>query len=137
MKSTALYLLCVKTDAIEVGIIIEKDVPTAHVKTIENIKKAKELGANCVELHTGKFCHLINNKKNYKNELIKIKNCANFGNSIGMDIHAGHGLNYSSTKKIVKIKYINELNIGHFIISNSIFYGLKKVIGNFKKILNK
>ena len=104
---------------------------------INNIKQAKTLGANCVELHTGNFCNLVNKKKNFEKELIKIKKCASYGNSVGIDIHAGHGLNYISTKKIVKIRYIKELNIGHFIVSNSIFYGLNTVIKNFKKILNK
>ena len=54
---------------------------------------------------------------------------------IGLEVHVGHGLTYGSAKIISKIKNIKEFNIGHFIISESIFIGMKKVISNFKKIL--
>jgi len=50
-------------------------------------------------------------------------------------VHAGHGLSYKSAKILSNISEIEELNIGHFIISESIFYGLKKVLLNFKKIV--
>jgi pyridoxine 5-phosphate synthase len=52
-----------------------------------------------------------------------------------MEVHAGHGLDYRSTKILSKIDEIQEFNIGHFIIGESIFYGLDKIIKNFKKIL--
>ena len=102
-----------------------------------DIDKSKKLGANSVELHTGKFCNLFNNKKNTNNEFLKLKKAARHAKSIGLIVHAGHGLTYESTKKIVKIKDISEFNIGHFLISESIFHGLSKVIRNFKKILSK
>ena len=90
----------------------------------------------CIEIHTGKFCNLINKNKNYKKELNKIKKCTKFANSIGLEVHAGHGLTYKSAKIISKVNGIKEFNIGHFIISQSIFIGIKKTIINFKKILN-
>ena len=61
---------------------------------------------------------------------------AYYANKIGLEVHAGHGLTYKSTSKIAKIKHISEFNIGHFIISESIFYGLKYTIRKFKKIIN-
>ena len=103
---------------------------------IGDIKKSKKLGAKCIELHTGKFCNLINKNKNYQKELNKIKKCTKFANSIGLEVHAGHGLTYKSAKIISKVNGIKEFNIGHFIISQSIFIGIKKTIINFKKILN-
>ena len=103
---------------------------------IGDIKKSKKLGAKCIELHTGKFCNLVNKNKNYKKELNKIKKCTKFANSIGLEVHAGHGLTYKSAKIISKVNGIKEFNIGHFIISQSIFIGIKKTIINFKKILN-
>ena len=103
---------------------------------IGDIKKSKKLGVKCIELHTGKFCNLINKNKNYKKELNKIKKCTKFANSIGLEVHAGHGLTYKSAKIISKVNGIKEFNIGHFIISQSIFIGIKKTIINFKKILN-
>ena len=102
---------------------------------IQDIKKAKSLGANCVEIHTGKFCNLFNLNKNFSNEFIKIKKSSHFANKIGLEVHAGHGLTYQSAKMIAKIKNIKEFNIGHFIISEAIFVGLKQAILNFKKVL--
>ena len=102
---------------------------------IQDIKKTKELGADCVELHTGKLCNLFNLNKDFSNEFIKIKKSSQFANNIGLEVHAGHGLTYQSAKMIAKIKNIKEFNIGHFIISEAIFVGLKQTILNFKKIL--
>ena len=93
------------------------------------------LNADCVEIHTGKLCNLVNEKKNYKNELLRIKNAVNLGNSLGLEVHAGHGLTYESAKILSKISGISEFNIGHILIVESNFVGLKKSIINFKKIL--
>ena len=102
---------------------------------IQDIRKAKNLGADCVELHTGKFCNLYNLNKKFFNEFIKIKKVAQYANIIGLEVHAGHGLTYQTAKMIKKIKNIKELNIGHFIISEAIFVGLKQAILNFKNVL--
>ena len=102
----------------------------------EDIRKAKHLNADCIEIHTGKFCNLINENKNYTKELNKIKKAVIFGNEIGLEVHAGHGLTYKSAKILSKIKGISEFNIGHFLIGESIFEGLSDVIKKFKKILN-
>ena len=102
---------------------------------IQDIKKSKTLGADCVELHTGRFCYLFNSNKNFLKEYNKIEKASIFANKIALEVHAGHGLTYKSAKVIAKIKNIKELNIGHFIISEAIFIGLKKAIKNFKKIL--
>ncbi len=96
---------------------------------------AKDLGADCVEIHTGRFANLVKSKKETKNELLRIKNCSKFANELGLEVHAGHGLDYKSTKLLTKIDQIKEFNIGHFIIGESIFDGLKKVIKKFKKII--
>jgi len=100
-----------------------------------DIKRTKELGADCIELHTGKFCNLFNLNKKFLNEFIKIKKSAHYANRIGLEVHAGHGLTYQSARMVRKIKNIKEFNIGHFIISEAIFIGLKQAILNFKKIL--
>jgi|TARA_B100002003_G_scaffold186576_1_gene175042 pyridoxine 5-phosphate synthase len=102
---------------------------------VSDIKKSKELGADCIELHTGKFCNLFNLNKDYSNEFIKIKKSSHFASKIGLEVHAGHGLTYKSAKVIAKIKNIKEFNIGHFIISEAIFIGLKQAIFKFKIIL--
>jgi len=101
---------------------------------IQDVKISKELNSDCVELHTGKLSNLIKLNKNFSKEFIKIKNCAKFGNSIGLEIHAGHGMDYKTTKILNKINEIREFNIGHFIIGESIFNGFKKVIKKIKKL---
>ena len=95
---------------------------------IHDIADAKNLNADCVEIHTGKFCNLINKKKNYKNELLRIKKAVDLGNTLNLEVHAGHGLTYKSAKILSKIKGIKEFNIGHFLIGESIFSGLNKTI---------
>ena len=100
-----------------------------------DILTAKDISADCIEIHTGKFANLIKSKKNFKNEFTRIKKCSKLANQLGIEVHAGHGLDYQSTKILSKIDEIKEFNIGHFIIGESIYYGLKKVIKNFKKIL--
>ena len=104
---------------------------------IADIDLSKTLGADCVEIHTGKYCNSINDKKKIDTEFIKLKKAASYADKISLEVHAGHGLTYKSTNKISKIKYISELNIGHFIIAESIFIGLKNSIKKFKKIINK
>ena len=69
-------------------------------------------------------------------EFLKIKNAAKYAHKVGLEVHAGHGLTYKSAKMISKIKHISEFNIGHFIISESIFVGLKNSIKKFKKIIS-
>ena len=102
---------------------------------LNDIKESKNLNADCVEIHTGKFCNLVNKNKNYKNELKKIKTAVALGNKLGLEVHAGHGLTYKSAKILAKISGIKEFNIGHFLIGESIFVGLNKTIKNFRKIV--
>ena len=103
--------------------------------SIHDIKLSKLIGTDCVEIHTGKLANLVKSKKKFLNEYLRIKRCSEFANQLGIEVHAGHGLDYKTTKILRKIKEIEEFNIGHFIIGESIFEGLDKVIKNFKKIL--
>ena len=103
--------------------------------SLKDIRKSKSLGADCVEIHTGKFCNLVNKNKNFNKELKKIKKAVNLGNEIGLEVHAGHGLTFQSAKILAKIKGIKEFNIGHFLIGESIFLGLSKTISKFKKVM--
>ncbi len=102
---------------------------------LNDIKESKNLNADCIEIHTGKFCNLVNKNKNYKNELKRIKTAVKLGNKLGLEVHAGHGLTYKSAKILAKISGIKEFNIGHFLIGESIFVGLNKTIKNFRKIV--
>ncbi len=120
-------ILKLKNNGSRVSLFIEPSKKT--------ILKAKKLGVDCVEIHTGKICNLINKKLSYKNELFKIKKAIDFAQSLKLDVHAGHGLTFESAKVLKRVKGINEFNIGHFIIGESIFISLEKVIKKFKKII--
>jgi len=103
---------------------------------VKDVLLSKTLGVDCVELHTGKISNLIKSKKKYNNELEKIKRCCKIAGDLGLEVHAGHGLDYKTTKILSKINYIKEFNIVHFIIGESIIFGFKNTIRKFKKISN-
>ena len=104
---------------------------------ISDIKIAKTINVDCIELHTGKICNLYNKNKSIKNEFIRLKKAIEYGNEIGLEVHVGHGITFESAKIISKIPGIKEFNIGHFIIGESIFFGMKTTISKFKKIISK
>ena len=103
--------------------------------SLQDVKLSKKMGTDCIELHTGKLADLIKRNKNYKSEILKIKLAAQYATELGIEVHAGHGMDYKTTKILSNIKNIKEFNIGHFIIGESIFDGLKKVLFNLKKSL--
>ncbi len=104
---------------------------------IEDIKISKKIKTDCVEIHTGKICSLFNLKKNTSKELNRIKKAVQTANKIGLEVHAGHGITFSSAKILSNINGIEEFNIGHFLIGESIFIGIKNSIRKFKKILKR
>ena len=105
--------------------------------SINDIKISKDLETDCIEIHTGHLSNLVKSNKNYSKELKKIIKCSLIANKFGIEVHAGHGLDYKTLKLLTKIKQIKEFNIGHFLIGESIFEGLPKVIYNFKKIIKR
>mgnify|MGYP001449453054 CR=1 FL=1 len=130
-KKKILYKLIkiLKRNKIRVSLFIEPN--------INDIKLSYILGADCVELHTGQFCNLFNKRKKTSDSYLRLKKSSIYAKKKGLEVHAGHGLTYKSAYKISKIDDISEFNIGHFIISESIFNGLEKTIIKFKKIINK
>ena len=102
---------------------------------LSDIILSKKLGARCVELHTGRISNKIKKKQNYLSEFNKIKKCAKKASNIGLEVHAGHGIDYKTAKILTKVKEIKEFNIGHFIIGESIFMGFKATIKKFIRII--
>jgi len=102
--------------------------------TLENINKSKNLEVSYIELHTGKYADLSENSK--LDEIKLIEDCAKYSKELNINCHAGHGLNIKNIIPIAKIEEILELNIGHSIISDSIFHGLENSIKNMIKIIN-
>ena len=103
--------------------------------SLSDIKIAKELKTDCIEIHTGHLANLVKSKKNFSKEFQRIKKSSKLANNLGIEVHAGHGLDYKTTKILTKIKEIQEFNIGHYLIGESVFYGLNKIIKIFKKII--
>ena len=101
---------------------------------LKDIKLAKKIGTKCIEIHTGKISNKIKNKQNFVNDLENIRKCAKLANLLNLEVHAGHGMDYNTAKILSKIKEIEEFNIGHFIIGESILSGFKKIIKKFKQI---
>ena len=105
--------------------------------SINDINLSKQINTDCIEIHTGKLSNLVKSGKKFSKEFKRIKDCSYYANKLGLEVHAGHGLDYKTTKLLSKIKEIKEFNIGHYLIGESIFYGLSKVIKNFKKIIKR
>ena len=105
--------------------------------SIRDIKISNDLNVDCVEIHTGRLSNLVKSKKDFNAELRRIKKSSVLAKKLNIEVHAGHGLDYQTTKILSKINEIQEFNIGHFIIGESIFFGLSKVIRSFKKIIKK
>jgi pyridoxine 5-phosphate synthase len=134
---------------IEVSLFIDPD--------FGQIKKSAQIGAEMIELHTGRYANLhlalntnINRtpfrvfenldrktlKKELETEIKIIKDATILGNELNLEVAAGHGLNYQNVKEIADIKEICELNIGHSIIANSVFLGLKEAVIQMKRLIN-
>ena len=103
--------------------------------SLNDVMLAKKLGADCIEIHTGRFANLVKSRKKFYNELMRIKKTCKLAYDNNIEVHAGHGLDYKSTQILSRIREIKEFNIGHFIIGESIFFGIKAVIKKFKKII--
>ena len=91
------------------------------------IDASKKSGAGIVELHTGAYAN-AKNRAAVSKELDNIRRAADYALSLGLEVNAGHGLNYNNVKEVARIKGINELNIGHSIISRAVLVGLKQAV---------
>jgi len=96
---------------------------------------SKLLGAPVVELHTGAYANASGTER--ERLLEKIREAAAYGMSIGLEIHAGHGLTYDNVKPIAAIPQIRELNIGHFLIGEAVFIGLEASIRTMRQLMNE
>lgn len=99
------------------------------------ILRAKEAGASIVELHTGTYANArsLSSRANY---LKQLKKSAQFAKTLGLTVHAGHGLKYHNARAVARIKEIDELNIGHAIISEAVFTGLAAAVRRMKDIIS-
>lgn len=100
----------------------------------EQIMAAREANAYAIEIHTGKYAATKNNYVNNE-EYYRIKDIAEFADSLELVVNAGHGLNYHNVKPIAKLPQIHELNIGFAIIAQSVFIGLAQAVSDMKQLM--
>lgn len=100
----------------------------------DSIVASKDIGANAIELHTGTYCDADEKDKPY--ELEKLIEAAELANNLGLMVNAGHGINIDNINGILCIPHIKTLNIGHSIISRSIFIGIEKAVKEIYDALN-
>jgi pyridoxine 5-phosphate synthase len=96
---------------------------------------SRALGAPVVELHTGAYANALGAER--ERLLEKIRAAAIYGMSIGLEIHAGHGLTYDNVKPIAAIPQIKELNIGHFLVGEAVFIGLEASIKRMRTLMDE
>ena len=99
----------------------------------EQLDAAVAAGAPVVELHTGNYADAVSTDR--AKELARIEQAAQYGNELGLTIHAGHGLHYKNVAAVAAISEIVELNIGHSIIARSVFDGLDFAVSEMKRLM--
>lgn len=114
-----------------VSIFIAADQP--------QIEAAHRIGAAVVELHTGAYCDLHAEGKfaERDEELARLTEMAKFAHGLGLEVHAGHGLTYDTVQPIAALPEIAELNIGHFLIGEAIFRGIKPAIAEMRRLMDE
>jgi len=116
-----------KEQGIRVSLFIDPDE--------RQLDAAVRVGAPVVELHTGTYAD--SEGKEQQNELERVKSAAYYGQEIGLTVHAGHGLHYENVKAIARIAEIVELNIGHAIVAQSVFFGFSQAVSEMKRLMKE
>ena len=103
------------------------------------IEAAHRIGAQIIELHTGAYCdaHAEGDYERRDTELEKMRDMAGLAQLLGLEVHAGHGLTYDTVKPVAAFPEVMELNIGHFLIGESIFRGLQPAIAEMRRLMNE
>jgi pyridoxine 5-phosphate synthase len=103
------------------------------------IEAAHRIGAQVIELHTGAYCDAHNEGRfdDRDCELESMREMATFADSLGLEVHAGHGLTYETVQPVAAFPEVRELNIGHFLIGESIFLGLKPAIAEMRRLMDE
>jgi pyridoxine 5-phosphate synthase len=100
--------------------------------SIGMIRTARALGVPAVELHTGKYA----NASRRNAPLRELREAAAYAKSLGLSVHAGHGLTYENVGPVAKIPDIEELNVGHSIVSNAIFWGMEEAVRRMRALVD-
>ena len=117
-----------KQSGIVVSLFIDPD--------LEQIKAARNLGADFVELHTGEYAN-AGTEQLMQEELEKIRSMSVAARKLGLRVSAGHGLNHFNVSQIASILEIEELNIGHSLIGRALFVGISESVRTMKELINQ
>jgi pyridoxine 5-phosphate synthase len=103
------------------------------------IEAAARIGAPVVELHTGAYCDAFSEGRtqDHAAEFQRLQDMAVLANSLGLEVHAGHGLTYDTVKPVAALPQIRELNIGHFLIGEAIFVGLDASMRKMRQLMDE
>ncbi|MEM9043935.1 MAG: pyridoxine 5'-phosphate synthase [Pseudomonadota bacterium] len=103
------------------------------------IEAAARIGAPVIELHTGAYCdaHAEGRFDDRDAELERLRDMSSFGHSLGLEVHAGHGLTYDTVAPVAEFPEVMELNIGHFLVGEAIFSGLDSAIRRMRALMDK
>ena len=106
--------------------------------SIEALDASAKIGAPVVELHTGAWCHALDtgDQAGADHEFGRLRVAAAHAQEIGLECHAGHGLNFETAQKIAGLPELVELNIGHFLIGEAIFLGLEEAISRMRSAMD-
>ena len=120
-----------------VSLMKEKGIKTSMFidSDRKQIEKTKEIGAQCVELHTGEYANAKTVQKANKH-LAALTDSAHFAEKIGLEVHAGHGLTYINVSKVSAIPEIEGFYIGHSIMARSIYVGLDRAVREMIQLIN-
>ena len=98
------------------------------------IRAGAGVGADIIELHTGRYCH---DESGRAAELARIRKAAELADSLGVECHGGHGLDFDTVGAIAAIPQMRELNIGHFLMGEAMFSGMDKAIAEMRRLMNE
>ena len=98
------------------------------------IRAAASVGADIIELHTGRYCH---DESGRAAELARIRKAAELADSLGVECHGGHGLDFDTVGAIAAIPQMHELNIGHFLMGEAMFSGMDKAIAEMRRLMKE
>lgn len=105
---------------------------------LDQVAACKATGAQVIELHVGSYCEAVRERNPQADALLaRIRSAAREAARIGLEVHAGHGIDYETVKPIAAIPELAELNIGHFLIGEAIFIGLGPAIHRMRALMDE
>lgn len=103
--------------------------------SLDQVQAARTVGAEVVEFHTGRYCHLTGDDRAVEFE--RLTKAAGRADTLGLEVHAGHGLDFATAADMIAIPEVRELNIGHFLIGEALFVGLTHAVRQMRIVMDR